>query len=130
MHILNKDHHAILGALNVKGVVTSFELQEITGKSQPTVSRLLGDLSSHVLTLGRGRATLYGLPKSIRGLPSQQPVFWVNEDGVSMPIGMFSFLAGDIVHVESDLVSSVCAARLPWFLSPLRAQGFLGRLLA
>ena len=80
-----RDQQIILGVLSTQGIASSKDLQKATGKSQATLSRLLADLSDHVLTLGKGRARLYGLPKSIRGLPAQQPIYWLDESGKSRP---------------------------------------------
>ncbi len=120
----------ILGMLATRGLATSRELQAATGKSQPTVSRLIDRLSGRVLTLGRARQARYGLPKSIHGRAAQQPVWWTDEHGAAHRIGTLSLLAGDIVHVGTTLVTSTTVGALPWYLSPLAAQGFLGRLLA
>jgi hypothetical protein len=130
MQPLDTDHHLILGILSERGIASSAELQSATGKSQPTISRLISDLSARVLTVGKARATRYGLPKSIHGLPAQQPVTWTSEDGSTHQVGTLSFLAGDIVHVESGLGDATTTGALPWFLAPLRAEGFLGRLHA
>ncbi|MEJ6002556.1 HipA domain-containing protein [Paucibacter soli] len=130
MVTLSRDHQLILGLLSSQGIASSKELQDITGKSQPTVSRLISELSSQVLVFGSARATRYGLPKSIRGFPAQHAVYWTSEDGRIHSIGKITLLANDVLHVESDLVSSTTTGELPWFLSPLKAQGFLGRLLA
>jgi hypothetical protein len=124
------DLQRILGLLAARGIASAPELQALLGKSQPTVSRLLADLSGQVLTLGRARATRYGLGKSIRGLPSQQPIWWTAEDGTVARIGTLSLLAGDLLHVEAGSCSGTTRGALPWFLNPLQAQGFLGRLLA
>ena len=126
----DSDRQKALGLLSDRGLVSSAELQRALGKSQASVSRLLSGMSGDCLRLGRARATQYGLPKSIRGLPAQQPIFWTDEAGTIRRIGQLSFLAGDWVHVRTDLVDSVTQGRLPWYLSPLQAQGFLGRLLA
>ena len=125
-----RDQQIILGVLSTQGIASSKDLQRATGKSQATLSRLLADLSDHVLTLGKGRARLYGLPKSIRGLPAQQPIYWLDESGKPTRIGLASLLAGEQLHVETDQFSITNRGALPWFLAPLRAQGFLGRLLA
>jgi hypothetical protein len=87
-------------------------------------------MSSDVLTLGRGKTTRYGLPKSILGRPAQQPLFWVDEAGTANEIGLLSFLAGNWIHVDGPLVQGLVRGELPWFLLPLRPKGFLGRLLA
>lgn len=123
-------HRQALGLLAERGIVRADELQRALGRSQPTVSRTLAALSGRVLRLGRARATRYGLPKSIHGLSSQQPLRWTDTDGRSRRIGTLSLLERDWVHVESDLVDDLEQGRLPWFLAPLHAQGFIGRLIA
>ena len=65
--MFGRDHEVILGVLAHRGIASSQQLQEATGKSQATVSRLLADLSGQVLTVGRARATRYALPRPIRG---------------------------------------------------------------
>ena len=130
MHAFDRDHEAILGVLASRGIASSQALQAATGKSQPSVSRLLADLQGQVLTLGKARATRYALPQSIRGLPAQQPLLWTTASGSIQNLGTLSFLSGGLVHVESEFVRIAAASTLPWFLAPLRAQGFLGRLHA
>lgn len=127
MHNFDRNHEVILGFLTRRGIASSQELQAATGKSQATVSRLLSDLSSRVVTMGRARATRYGLPQLIRGYPAQQPLWWTDEGGSVRQFGLLTFLAGDLIHVESDFVQAPASRSLPWFLAPLRAQGFLGR---
>jgi HipA-like C-terminal domain len=126
----DKDRTIILGVLSQKGLVSSQELQVATGISQASVSRLLDDLSSRVLTFGKARATRYGLPKSILGYGAQQPIWWTNVEGRVQQIGTLSLLTGDTLFVESDRVLSATTGTLPWFLAPLHVQGFLGRLHA
>jgi hypothetical protein len=123
-------HEQILGILTHRGIASSSDLQAATGKSQATVSRAVSDLSSRILTLGRARAVRYALPQSIRGWASQQPILWTGEDGAVQQLGTLSFLAGNLVHIESGHVRVPTASALPWFLMPLKAQGFLGRLHA
>ena len=128
--IIGPDHQRILGLLAARGIASGLELQQLLQKSQPTVSRLLARLSGQVLVLGQARATHYGMAKSIRGLPAQQPIWWTGEDGTPTRIGTLSLLAGDHLHVQAGAYGGTTRGALPWFLSPLRPQGFLGRLLA
>jgi hypothetical protein len=128
--IPDADAHRALAELNRRGVLTSAEMQALLGKSQPTVSRLLQGLSAQVLALGTGRATRYALPHAIGGHAAQQPLWWVHEDGRVERWGTLSFIAGERLHVQATGIDVLTQARLPWFLAPLRAQGFLGRLLA
>jgi len=117
----------ILQALTERGVASSAELQKLTHKSQATVSRALGRIGDRLITLGQGRAARYGVPHLIRGLPAQQPLWWTDQNGIMSRWGTLSFLAGARMHIAADGIDLVATGRLPWFLSPLRMQGFLGR---
>lgn len=117
----------LLTALSVRGVVNSHALQAALGRSQPTVSRLLAGLSSRLLVLGAGKRTRYALPHGILGLPAQQPLLAVHEDGQVEPWGRLSFLHGQRVHVQAPGVDLLVQGQLPWFLAPLRGEGFIGR---
>lgn len=123
-------HLELLAALGALGIATSPQLQAATRRSQPTLSRLLRELSAEVLTLGRGKQTRYALPKPILGAQATQPLTWVHEDGRAEAWGQLAFLAGDVVHVQAPGIDAISRGALPWFLAPLRAQGFLGRLVA
>jgi hypothetical protein len=120
----------ILGVLHSRGLVSAADLMVALGKSQPTVSRLLASLSGRVVALGSGRARRYGLPQPVRGRSARQPLRWVDEQGVATEWGVLTFLAGDWIHIDSKFIQHSPASQLPWFLTPLRAQGFLGRLHA
>jgi hypothetical protein len=131
MDSLKNDHQAVLAELTARGVLTSVELQAALKKSQPTVSRLLADLSARVLTLGRGRNTRYGAARAIMGRAPQQPLWWIDEAGTPRRIGTLSLLGdGSVVHVDGVDFEDTLRHRLPWYLAPLVPQGFLGRLLA
>ncbi len=121
---------ALMSALARRGVATSVELQRDLQKSQATISRLVHEQSAQVLTLGRGKAARYAVPRRILGLPAQQPLRWVSEDGRIEPWGELSLLSGGRVHVQASQVDMLTTGQLPWFLAPLRIQGFLGRLHA
>jgi hypothetical protein len=128
--MLDRDHEAILGHLSAQGIASSQDLQRATGKSQATVSRLLAELSNRIVTLGRARATRYGLPRLIRGLPAQQPITWTDEAGTPTQIGILTFLERELVHVDLFHGLQSVGNRLPWFLQPLKVQGFLGKVNA
>ena len=121
---------ALLATLRAIGPASSAQLQRATGKSQPTLSRALRGLSGQVVALGQGKATRYGLLQSIRGLAGQQPLWWTNQHGVTERWGHLSFLAGDTLHVSAQGIDVTTRAQLPWFLTPLKVQGFLGRAWA
>ena len=131
MNPFDRDQQALLAELSARGVATSSELQAALGKSQPTLSRLLAALSSQVLTVGRGRKTRYAIARPIFGQPAQQPLWWIDDAGMPRRLGTLSLLGdGSVVHVAGAGFDDIVRDRLPWYLAPLKPQGFLGRLLA
>ena len=117
----------VVAVLTARGPSTSAQLQRLTSKSQPTLSRALRALGAQVVTLGQGKATRYAIPKAIRGLAAQHTLWWTDARGVSAPWGLLTFLADDSLHVCAAGIDVITRGRLPWFLSPLKLQGFLGR---
>ena len=124
----------LISYLQQHGASPAAELQAALRVSQPTVSRLLAGLSRQVLTLGKGRACRYALAQTIGPLAAQQTIWRVDVRGQRETLGLMSFLARSQVHITADglnlLFEPTPQAELPWFLAPLRAQGFLGRLNA
>lgn len=122
---------ALLAALDARGPLSSAELQAVVGRSQPTLSRALRRLGGAVAAFGQGRSTRYGRLAPILGLPARQPLWWTDAAGRSTRWGTLSLLGGERVLVEAASGRQWLAERgLPWFLAPLRPQGFLGRLWA
>ena len=117
----------LLATLAGRGVAGSAALQAALGRSQPTLSRLLAGLGARVVVLGVGRRTRYALPQALLGLSAQQALHAVTEDGRITRWGTLSFLRGEHVHVQAAGIDVLVQGRLPWFLSPLRAEGFIGR---
>ncbi|MEO8060700.1 MAG: HipA domain-containing protein [Burkholderiales bacterium] len=120
----------IIAHLAAGELLSSVQLQRATGKSQPTLSRALSGLSGQVVALGQGKSTRYGLARPIRGMAAQQPLWWTNQSGSIERWGLLTFLAADTVHVSAPGIEITTRGRLPWFLAPLKAQGFLGRAWA
>lgn len=121
---------SLIAALARLGVASSAQLQAALGRSQPTLSRLVAGLGGQVLALGRGRSTRYALAEPLFGLPARQPLHWVQADGRIERWGTVSLAHGGRVHVEGPGLDLLTQGALPWLLAPLRAEGFLGRLLA
>lgn len=120
--------------LTARGVASSADVRTALRVSQPTMSRILGALSDELITIGAGKRTRYAVAHPIGTHPSQQPIWRVGEDGIAQRVGTLHFLAQSQVHVEADGVNEIYTPQpnhpLPWYLSGLRAQGFLGRILA
>ncbi len=102
--------------------------------SQPTASRLLKQIEDEIIVCGQGKRTQYALAQPIGQAAAQQLISLVDESGFAKRIGTLSLLAHSQMYVEAEGFSEIFQANaqalLPWYLSPLRAQGFLGRLLA
>lgn len=120
----------LLRLLAADGPLTSREIQSSTRKSQPTISRALQSIRAEIITLGAGRSTRYAIQKSILGKPGMQPIYWVMPTGQIRAVGSLALLSNDKVHVRVGQTQTVTQNELPWFLTPLHLDGFLGRLQA
>jgi hypothetical protein len=106
------------------------QLGAATGKSQPSISLALKALGSEVLRLGAARSSRYVLTQDILGLAATQPVVWTDESGHSSILGQITHLHSGRFHVEIGSHSVITPAQtLPWYLQPIKPQGFLGRQL-
>ncbi|MGA1315601.1 MAG: HipA domain-containing protein [Rubrivivax sp.] len=121
---------ALRQALTELGVATAAQLQVAIGRSQPTVSRLLGAMGPELLVLGQGRRTRYTLAEPFGGLPARQTLHWVHADGRIEAWGTVAVATGQRIHLEAPGLDLLTQGQLPWPLAPLRIEGFLGRLWA
>ena len=118
--------------LRTAGAARSRDLQEATGTSQPTVSRGLAPLlkSGEVLRVGRARNQTYVMPRVIPGMASPTvPVMRVDAEGEVSSFGTLIPCAGGGYWMEEE-ASARLHDGLPWFISDMRPQGFLGRSFA
>ncbi|MDP1656721.1 MAG: HipA domain-containing protein [Hylemonella sp.] len=116
--------------LEGRGASTSADIQSAFKVSQPTASRLIAAVPGQIVALGRGRSTRYAVPQPLRGAAASQPIWLIDGAGQAQRVGTLTLLAKMQVHIEADGIDELFQAALPWYLAPLRAQGFLGRLLA
>jgi hypothetical protein len=111
--------------------MTAAELRAATGKSQPSISLAIQALGDRVCKIGAARSTRYALGQDILGLSQQQAIYWEDPSGETRLFGTLDFIRGQRVCAKltdgSTFLSQPDA--LPWFLTPLRPQGFLGRQL-
>ena len=113
------------------GLLSARALQTATGKSQPSISMALAALGDEVHKLGAARSTRYALAQSILGLPARQSIRLDGPHPDQGTFGSLTMLHGNRVHVRGPRQQQWLAdAALPWWLSPLQAQGFLGRQFA
>jgi hypothetical protein len=111
------------------GPVSAGSLRVVLGVTRPTLARALAVIPGEIVTLGAARSTRYALRDNFRGLPDI-PVYRVNATGQIHPLGQLSPVRPDgFVMVEFDGATRHYEG-LPWWLTDMRPQGFLGRAYA
>ncbi|RUO79974.1 hypothetical protein CWI84_08415 [Idiomarina tyrosinivorans] len=112
------------------------------GVDGTTISRQLAKLSSQVLKAGEGRSTRWFLRRTLPQFngATSLPIYRVNRNGEAEKMAeLYSVYPANCYLVqyfrfESDANKSVSEWKfyesLPWWLSDMRPQGFLGRLFA
>lgn len=112
--------------LLLQGPRSAPELRQSLAISQATFSRLVS-IHDEVVQFGKARATRYALLKPVRGV-SSFPLWQVNAQGSANQFGVLYPCWPN----GSCLVARACGGwqwfdGLPWYLTDLRPQGFLGR---
>ncbi len=131
MKLSKIDLSEAVAALLARGEpLTAAQLAAATQKSASSMSLAIGKLGDRVHRMGAARSTRYALKQDILGLPAQQAVTWPDRAGISSQWGQLTFLHNDWLHVRSSKNEWLTQGHLPWFLTPLRPQGYLGRELA
>ena len=111
------------------GTLTSRQLVENIGISQPTLSRALAGLGDAIVRIGAGTSIQYALRDSGRGLPDI-PVYRVDAEGQIRRIGILIPVRpeGFVLRREEGVTRH--SDGLPWWLLDMRPQGYLGRSFA
>lgn len=116
--------------LSGRGSVAAGELREALEISAATLSRLVSAEQGAVLTLGRGRATCYCLPRPIPGLPARLPVYRVDADGHALPVASLIPLQNGGSWIEPARGRGHAHAGLPPVIHDMAPAGYLGRRFA
>lgn len=99
------------------------------GITRPTLARDLASMAGEIVTWGAARASRYALRDTFRGL-ADVPMFRVSDSGQIKRLGLLIPVRPDgFVVVQDDGVTAHHAS-LPWWISDMRPQGFLGRAYA
>lgn len=121
---------ALLRVLRQEGPKGAGELPARLKIAHATLSRIIEQLESDVIRIGKGRATQYALRRDI-GLSLPIALSEVLPDGQTRRLGHLTPIMPGGVYVEgltSDLPTGLFPD-LPFYLQDLRPAGFLGRLL-
>ncbi|MBJ6752327.1 type II toxin-antitoxin system HipA family toxin YjjJ [Geomonas anaerohicana] len=109
------------------GVFSSEEIQKRLELSQPTVSRLIASLGSRVVAIGQARSRRYTTRRDLRGLGGEFPVYRIDAEGNARRFGVLDAIARDQYLWRPEGAPPEQYKSLPWFLSDLRPEGFVGR---
>lgn len=105
---------------------------ELGGISQPEFSRLVHANPGRLEILGQRKAAIYVATRSIRDLGARIPLFRVTQEGQCESLGdLVSFYPKGFAFVrQPNSQAPKLFEGIPYFLSDLRPQGFLGRSFA
>jgi DNA-binding transcriptional ArsR family regulator len=136
MNLPKIDLSEAVAALLARGEpLTAGQLATATGKSASSISLAIKALGDRVHRMGAARSTRYALKKDILGLSAQQKLRWLGNNGTGFAAAQITYLVGDWLHVVCQANNGrtrewLTQHQLPWFLSTLKPQGYLGRKLA
>jgi hypothetical protein len=131
--------NALIDLVSRDGPLSATEAAYRLGVDPATMKRQAKAAGSAVLTLGRGKTTRYAAAaNSLTGVV-QLPLHWIDEEGSAHEFATLSHVAPDHTHVygharsgapghSSGLgVNAIARGDYPWFLTPLKLRGYLGR---
>jgi len=122
-----------------RGLATSKEIQAATGLQQTVVARQLRNMNGDVIKLQSGRSPEYAMTCNAFGGDNRLPLAMVDVHGNTVLVANIRPLAhgGFFVEPVTGIPQVLLGERknglyddLPYFLSDLRPQGFLGRKVA
>jgi hypothetical protein len=124
--------------LRVSGLLSGTELARRTGSSQATVHRTLSGMTKRLVSIGATRATRYGLRQNIRNLGSDWPIFRISPSGQPLAFGQLTAFSHGYVFESAyenptwlrNIDGQPVFDGLPFFLTDIRPQGFIGRAIA
>lgn len=123
-------HHAeTLRQRLTAGPRNARQLIEDLGISQPTLSRALAELGDEVVRIGAARSIQYALRDNLRGLPDI-PVHQVDAEGRIRRLGNLIPVRPEGFVMRQEDGVTLHSEGLPWWLTDMRPQGYLGRAYA
>ncbi len=108
------------------GPATARQLAESIRISQPTISRSLSKLGDEIIRIGSGPSIQYALKDATRGM-REVPIYRVDMEGKIRALGMLIPVMPDGFVMLQDNGEALHSHGLPWWLSDMRPQGYLGR---
>ncbi len=130
--------HDLTLQMQSSGVVSAQQLAMALGVDRSTISRGLSGLGEAVLRMGAARSTRYALRRSVRHVGRRWPLYRIDGDGRAQSLGELHALHGGFfweaggappIWLRHGYANGLFPG-LPFFLSDIRPQGFMGRAIA
>lgn len=112
-----------------RGPLSARQLSEYIDVSQPTISRALTELGDEIVRIGSARSIQYMIRDTTRGL-LDIPIYRVNAEGQLRQLGTLVPVRPDGFVMRQEDGVTLRSDGLPWWLSDMRPQGYLGRAFA
>lgn len=129
IHIYMSLHAETIRMRLSNGPLTSRQLFEKIGISQPTISRALTELGYEIVRIGAARSIQYTIRDTTRGLPDI-PIYRVDAEGRLRQLGTLVSVRPEGFVMRRDDGVILHSDGLPWWLFDMRPQGYLGRVYA
>jgi HipA-like C-terminal domain len=127
MRTNNSDTVGRLLSFLAAGIYSAPEIQNRFGYSQPTVSRLISQISDRIIIIGNARSRRYTRLRDVRGLGGEFPIYKIDSDGNAHVLGTLFAVAHDEFFWRPVDGREQLFRSLPWFLADLHPDGFVGR---
>jgi len=126
--------------IRARGPVSATELAATLRVNRTTIARTLPNFGDELVTMGATRSTRYLLRRNVRNIGNSWPVFRIGEDGRASEWAELEALHDRVWRVNWAGAPPEWARfftqdnglwnGFPFFMSDLRPQGFLGRMIA
>jgi hypothetical protein len=123
---MNADHSITIRNLLTSGPRSTQQIVELTGISQPTVSRTIKTMGHEIVRFGPYQSIQYALRRPLLATPDF-PIYRVTPEGRLETLGTLSPVhpAGYVMTPSAG--RATLSEGFPWWLDDMRPQGFLGR---
>jgi len=112
------------------GPLPSRKLRQLLGDISPaTLSRLVKQVSTKIISFGQARASTYARPRDLRGIGHQLPVYRIDANGDACRTGTLWSVHGGYWWVGVGW-STRHYPSIPWFIYDQKPDGFVGRAFA
>jgi hypothetical protein len=112
------------------GPLPARKLRQLLGNICPaTLSRLVKQVGTKIISFGQARASTYARPRDLRGIGHQLPVYRIDANGDARLVGKLWSVHGGYWWVGEGWAARHYPST-PWFIYDQKPDGFVGRAFA